>query len=107
MFDVTSIGIFDTEYSYKNLFKQLSIINEINAKTIVFTDLEDQTYDFFDPVGSEKLVELQKYFKYEIPKSYLEFLQLTNGLELLGDVRLYDARKSLRRPKTSFFLKTL
>lgn len=107
MFDVTSIGVFDTEYSYEELFEKLKVINEMNAKTIVFTDLEDHTYDFADPVDHAKLSQFQKAFNAGIPESYLEFLRLTDGLELLGGVRLYGVDGVIETTEAFYFPKNI
>lgn len=103
MFDLTSLGLFDTEYSYEEFFENLKAINQMKAKTIVFTDLYDHTYSFCDPVEPAKLKEFQKAFEYKIPESYLEFLQLTDGLGLLGGVRLYGVDEVVETIKAFHF----
>ncbi len=75
-------GSYDEDYSYEDLFEKLKEINALHSKTIAFTDLCDHVFKFFEPPHISDIMKLKETFKYNVPKEYIQFLKLTNGLVL-------------------------
>ena len=81
----TIFGSYEEKYTYEDLFSKLEVINNLNSKTIAYTDLDEYKFYFNLPVNNATINTLKNLFADPIPDDYIHFLTITNGLSLIGD----------------------
>lgn len=64
---------------------------------VPFRGSEAYLHSIFSPLDSKKIDRIEEYFRHPLPAQYKEFLAVTNGINIFGQLSLYGLRTDYNR----------